>query len=74
MDLPDDHFIVSYNEGKTVHMRIIMGKGRDAVATITSNCRSMVQKSNMKTNDIFVFWFRIRSRGGLRLYVRKLEK
>jgi hypothetical protein len=28
----------------------------------------------MKANDIFVFWFRIRARGGLKLYVRKLEK
>jgi hypothetical protein len=28
----------------------------------------------MKENDIFVFWFRIRARGGLMLHVRKLEK
>ena len=74
MHLPDDHFTVSYNEGNTVHVRIIMGKARDAGAAITSNWRSVVQKSNMKNKDIFVFWFRIRSRGGLKLYVRKLEK
>ena len=74
MHLPADDLEVSYKQGSSEKVRIIMGKGRDAGAMITTNWRAVVQKSNMKDKDIFVFSFRMRSRGGLKLYVRKLEK
>lgn len=74
MQLPDDNFTVSYKERRSVLVRILQGKGRCDGAVITTNWRAVVQKSKMKENDIFVFWFRIRTRGGLKLYVRKLEK
>ena len=74
MHLPADDLQVSYKQGSSVRVRIIMGKGKDAGAVITTNWRSMVRKSNMKNTDIFVFWFRVRSTGGLKLYVRKLLK
>jgi hypothetical protein len=76
MNLPDDHLVVSCNGQSCENVRIIMGKGRDSGAMITTNWRAVVQKSNMKDQDIFVFWFRIRSRpsGGLKLYVWNLEK
>ena len=72
MHLPADDLKVSYKEESTVDVRIIMGKARNAGAVITTNWRSVVQKSNMKNKYIIVFWFRIRSRGGLKLYVKKL--
>jgi hypothetical protein len=74
MHLPDNDFQVSYDERHCVKVRIFQGKGRVDGAVITTNWKAVVQKSEMKENDIFVFWFRIRARGGLMLHVRKLEK
>jgi hypothetical protein len=74
MQLPDNDFLVSYSERHGVKVRIFQGKGKFDGAVITTNWSAVVRKSKMKANDIFVFWFRIRARGGLKLYVRKLEK
>lgn len=74
MQLPDNDFLVSYSERHGVKVRIFQGKGKCDGAVITTNWSAVVRKSKMKANDIFVFWFRIRARGGLKLYVRKLEK
>ena len=52
MHLPADDLQVSYKQGSSVRVRIIMGKGKDAVAVITTNWRSVVRKSNMKNMDI----------------------
>ncbi|KAK1692237.1 hypothetical protein QYE76_008934, partial [Lolium multiflorum] len=69
MQLPDNDFLVSYSERHGVKVRIFQGKGKFDGAVITTNWSAVVRKSKMKANDIFVFWFRIRARGGLKLYM-----
>jgi uncharacterized Fe-S cluster-containing radical SAM superfamily enzyme len=72
MNLPADDVEVSFKNGSSVQVRMIMGKGKNKGAMITTNWRVVVQDTNMKDNDIFVFWFR--SNGRLKLLVRKLKK
>ena len=73
MDLPADDVQVSFKNGYAVEVRMIMSKGKNAGAQMTTNWRAVVEKTNMNENDIFMFWFRIRSRGGLRRCVIKLN-
>ena len=73
MDLPADDVQVSFKKGYAVEVRIIMSKGKNAGAQMTTNWKSVVEKTNMHENDIFMFWFCIHSRGGLRCCVRKLN-
>jgi hypothetical protein len=72
VDLPADDVQVSFKKGYAVEVRMIMSKGKNAGAQMTTNWRAVVEKTNMHENDIFMFWFRIRSCGGLRCCVRKL--
>ena len=70
-DLPAE-IDVYYKNAFVSTVRIILSKGKAQGSQITAHWKDVVEATNMKTNDIFRFWFR-GSGNGLKLIVTKVK-